>query len=671
MRNLPKIPPGRSRWGYRVRGFKGGPGVFGLLTLSMLWALPVLWMHASAARAADDDGDDDDDELSQVVVTATRRPVLVKDEPLHVEAVPAEEIEENLTEAPGNISMIFSELPGVHVESAAPGLGGASVQLRGMPGHDTLILMDGLPILGAEPDAFGFMQTPPLDLSQAEVIKGAVSALYGGSALGGVLNLVSRTPHTGSSFLLSGDSHGGRQAEAFVALPGTQWSSTLTAGADTQSREDIDNDGWADLAYHQRLFVRPRLWWQQGKDQSLFLTAGFMDEDREGGTQPGAMLGNGQVFPEDLHTRRFDIGAVSHFALDEGALDGRYSLTSNQETSTFGALHANPTLTTAYLEEAWSGEFHDHKLIAGLAFEHDGLNASQVPGVGYEYNVPAAFVQDEFAPWSWLTIAASARVDAQNDYGTYVSPNLSALLHAQGAWSLRAAVADGFTAPTPQLEDIQSTSLATLLPLHNLHAERARTASLDARWADEGWDVNVSAYTSEIRDPLEVIAVGERFELVNDPGIRRAPGTEVVVMYRLGPLESIASWNRVYATQTAATGIPSAVPLVPHSTAQIGTILESEKRGRVGLEVEYTGPQDLEDDPWRASSPGFIEFNALAEVRFGRLRLFFNALNLSNVRQSNWTPLLRPSPGPGGNPITEDWAPLTGRTFNAGLRIDL
>jgi len=107
--------------------------------------------------------------------------ILMKDEPVHVESVSTDEIAENLTESPGNVASIFLELPGMHVESVAPGLGSAAMQLRGMPSRDTLVLVDGLPLLGAEPDGFGILQTPPLDLERAEVIKGAASALYGAS----------------------------------------------------------------------------------------------------------------------------------------------------------------------------------------------------------------------------------------------------------------------------------------------------------------------------------------------------------------------------------------------------------------------------------------------------------------------------------------------------------
>ena len=121
---------------------------------------------------------DDDDEvaLDQVVITATRYPGLIRDQPLRVEAVPAEEIEENMTVQPGNLSSLLNELPGVRLQSQAPGLGGVGLQLRGLPPRETLVMTDGLPLLGSAPDGLGLLQVPPIDLAHVEVIKGAVSA---------------------------------------------------------------------------------------------------------------------------------------------------------------------------------------------------------------------------------------------------------------------------------------------------------------------------------------------------------------------------------------------------------------------------------------------------------------------------------------------------------------
>ena len=618
---------------------------------------------------------DDQGGVEEIVVKATRTATLIRDEPLRVEAVPAEEIEENLTIQPGNLSSLLNELPGIRVQSAAPGLGGAGLQLRGMPTRHTLVLTDGLPLLGAEPDAFGILQTPPLDLARVEVIKGAASALYGGSALGGVLNLVSQTADTEPGILANATSRGGSDLVGFLTdKVSSRWSDTLTVGAHSQSREDVSGDGWADLPSYRRFTLRPRVWWDGGQGRSLFLTAGFTDENREGGTLPGRVLPGGSAFPEALRTRRFDGGAVSQWMLADGlSLSGRVSLASTHLDRTFGTQRIASTQTTVFGEEALIGNHHGHAWVLGLAFERDELAVPTVPGVSYTYNVPALFAQDEFAPTTWLKFAGSARVDAHNDYGTFLSPRLSALLHPPASeWTVRGSVGGGFAAPTPLVDEIEATGLTTLLPLRGLHAERAVTASLDAKWADNGWDVNASVFTSEIRDPLAAQgAPGQRLELVNAPGPRRAPGAEALIRYVTGPLQLIASWSYLDVTEVLTPGLRQDAPLVPRHSGELAGIVENQKRGRIGLELGYTGRQALTNDPYRSVSEPYFELNALGEIRFGGISIFLNAINLTNVRQTRFDPLVRQGPGPGGNPITDVWAPLGGRTFNLGIRAEL
>ncbi len=211
-----------------------------------------------------------------------------------------------------------------------------------------------------------------------------------------------------------------------------------------------------------------------------------------------------------------------------------------------------------------------------------------------------------------------------------------------------------------------------VLPLAGLHPERAITTSLDAKWNARGWDVNLSVFDSEIRDALTALpGEGEKFEIVNGAGPRRAPGAEVLIGYVAGALQAIASWSYLHATEEVTPGARQDAPLVPRQAAEIGAILEDETRGRVGLEVGYTGRQALEYDPYRTVSPGFVELNALGELRFGEIAVFLNAINLTDVRQTHYDPLLRPSLGPGGNPITDVWAPLDGLTFNLGIRAEL
>lgn len=620
-------------------------------------------------------GDEDEVALDQIVVTATRTPGLIRDEPLRVEAVPADEIEENLTVHPGDLSSLLNELPGVRLQSAAAGLGGAGLQLRGMPTRHTLVLADGLPLLGTEPDGFGLLQTPPLDLARVEVIKGAASALYGGGAVGGVLNLVSQTAAADSSVLANVSSRGGRTLEGFFAEGGTTgWSGTLTAGVHDQSREDVNGDGWADLPSYRRYTVRPRAWWNPGADQSLLFTAGLTDEYREGGTLTGRSLHSNSPFAEALHTQRLDGGVVSHWRVGKGiAMEGHLSVSSTNLDRIFGLQRIASTQTTVFGEEALSGTANEHAWVLGAAFSHDGLSVDAVPGVGYTSNVPAVFAQDEFAPAAWVKLAASARVDAHNEYGTFFSPRLSALFRRPGGpWSLRASVGSGYAAPTPFVDEVEATGLGTLLPLRGLHAERAVTESLDAKWADEVWDINLSVFSSEIRHALAVQSVPrDKLALVNAPGPRRAPGAELLIHYVGGPLHVIVSYSHIQATQASLSGLRQDAPLVPRSFGEVGAILENKKRGRIGLELGYTGRQALEEDPYRRVSEPYVELNALGEVHFGAVSIFINAINLTNVRQTRFDPLIRQTPGFGGTPITEVWASLEGHTFNLGIRVDL
>src|SRR5437773_3050452 len=169
-------------------------------------------------------------ETQVAVVSSTRSGTVIEDQPIRVEAVPEEEIEENQTIAPGNLTTLLNELGGLRVQTTVPALGGSELRLQGLRGRYTQILTDELPLYGSQPDGFSLMQVPPLDLARVEVIKGTTSALYGGSALGGIVNLVSRRPGGEPEPLVNQTSHLGTDAMAFVpGSLGGRWGYTLLA----------------------------------------------------------------------------------------------------------------------------------------------------------------------------------------------------------------------------------------------------------------------------------------------------------------------------------------------------------------------------------------------------------------------------------------------------------
>jgi len=129
-----------------------------------------------------------------VEVSATRTGKRLEDQPMRVEVLEREEIEEKMLMTPGDIVMMLNEMGGMRVQATSPSLGAASVRIQGMRGRYTRFLSDGLPLFGEQVGALSLMQVPPMDLSQVEVIKGVASSLYGAGAMGGVVNLIARRP---------------------------------------------------------------------------------------------------------------------------------------------------------------------------------------------------------------------------------------------------------------------------------------------------------------------------------------------------------------------------------------------------------------------------------------------------------------------------------------------
>ena len=112
-----------------------------------------------------------------------------------------------------------------------------------------------------------------------------------------------------------------------------------------------------------------------------------------------------------------------------------------------------------------------------------------------------------------------------------------------------------------------------------------------------------------------------------------------------------------------------AVPLTPAHAGSLNAIWEGDEWGRFGIEMYFVGRQDLDENPYRRVSRSHLLVGALAERRFGGLRLFINAENLLDVRQTKHDPLIVPAARPDGRWTVDAWAPLDGRVINGGLRV--
>ncbi len=610
----------------------------------------------------------------EIVVSATRSETRLKDQPLRVEVIDREEIEEKALMTPGSVAMLLGETSGLRVQTTAPSLGAANVRIQGLRGRYAQLLADGLPLYGAQGDSLSLLQVPPLDLAQVEVIKGVASALYGASALGGVINLVSRRPREPErELLLNATSQRGSDVTAWFAQPASaHWSWTMLTGYHGQERQDLDDDGWTDLPAFDRGLVRPRLFYDNERGRTMFVTAGVMAEDRSGGTEPGSVASDGRPFTEALKTRHADTGIVARWLTAGGRVASlRGSVMSQTRDRRFGDANEHGTRMTSFGEASLQGARGAHTWVGGVAAQHDRFDLRELPQFDYRFSTFSAFLQDEIALRPTLSLAASGRVDVHSEYGVLASPRLSLLARPPAGWTIRLSAGTGAFSPTPFTEETDETGLSRLLPLRNLRAERAFGSSLDVTRTFGRIEVTGTIFGSVVTRPLQRRDIAsDRVELVNAGEATRTGGTELIARYRIEGFVAMATHAWTRSTELDVdTGLRRDVPLTPRHAGSLNAIWEGEAWGRIGVELYYTGRQTLEDNPYRERGKPYWLFGVLGERRWKSARFFINAENLFDVRQTKHDPLVLPARLPDGRWTVDAWAPLDGRVINGGVRL--
>ena len=613
-------------------------------------------------------------DLDAVIVSSARTDRRLEQEPTRIEVLAREEIEEKLMMTPGDIAMMLNETSGLRVQTTSPSLGGANVRVQGLRGRYTQLLSDGLPLYGGQVGGLGMLQIPPLDLRQVEVIKGAASALYGSGALGGVINLMSRRPAAEHEreLLLNQTTRQGSDAVLWLSGPATSsWGYSLLAGGHRQSRRDLDADGWTDMSGYERIGLRPRARWTNQRGASLFATLGTTLEDRTGGTMPGRDAPDGEPFAESLVTRRFDAGVVGHALTGvSSSVQLRASAMIQRHEHRFGAVAEDDRHATGFVEIAWTTARGPATSTLGAAFQRETYTAADVPRFDYAFSIPSAFVQFDADLNERVTVTAGARADSHSEYGTLFYPRVAALVHAGRDWSVRASIAGGAFAPTPFTEDTEVIGLTPLDSLRGLKAERASTASIDIGGPLGAFELNATVFASRVRDAVALRDDAGALSLVNVDAPTRTSGTELFIRWKREPFTLTASHTFVHSTEyDVNVGARRDVPLTPKHAVGVVGMWEWEDAGRIGVECYYTGAQSLDDNPYRGESRPYVIVGFLAEKHIGRARVFVNAENLGNVRQTRYDPLVRTAPGRGGRWTTDAWTELSGRTINGGVRL--
>jgi outer membrane receptor for ferrienterochelin and colicins len=612
-------------------------------------------------------------ELEDIVVSAARTERLAGETPIRVEVISEMEVDEKTQMAPSGISMLLNETPGVRVQSVSPSLGTGAVRILGLPGQYTALLADGLPLYGGAASSIGPLDISPVDLARVEVIKGPASALYGGQALGGVINLISKPPTGRNEVLLNRRTLGVTDGAAWLSrrLSTTTGISLLVSGT-MQTPEDLDSDGWRDQADADRWGVRPRLTFVDGRGRSLFVTAGYGFDRRLGGTVPGAVAPDSLPFREELSGRRVDLGMSGRLPTGERShLALRFVLSANDRDRRFGSANESDRISTGFLEVTRGSSDPRGAEVIGVVLQRDAYRNDLNDGYDHRWWTPGAFATAErdIGP---LTASLSTRVDAHPEAGTRVTGRAAILAKPITGWDVRLAAGTGFAPGTAQLEETEATGLSLIRPGAALRHEESFGATLDIGGKVGAWDLLVTGFRAEVRDAVQLAdpgdASGEAI-LVNAAGPAKYQGIEALAIWRFPGGKLFLSYGFADATRTdATTGAREPTPLLPRH--RLGADLMLEKPGvyRVGLEGTVFGVQALDDDPYATESEPYVYTMFLVMRQFGAVEVVANFENLFNVRQTDFAPLVRPMPMAGGRWTVDGWAPMEGFMANVALR---
>lgn len=619
------------------------------------------------------------EELEEVVVTATRSSRTMEEIPTRIEVLSAEELGEKAVMNSTNIAMLLRESTGILMQQTSANSANQSIRIQGLDGRYTQLLRDGFPLYAGFAGGLSIMQIPPLDLRQVEVIKGSASTLYGGGAIAGLVNLVTKQPVAGSpelSVMLNQTSAGGTTLNGFYGEKYKKTGLTLYTSANRQQPYDPNNDHFSDIPKVRSLTVNPRFYYYPNDSTSLWLGVNTAIENRIGGDVEAIEEGPyaDHQFTEENRSQRFS----TQLRYDQ-ALASESQLTVKNSVSFFDREVIVPDFSfqgqqwSSYTEASYSRENEQLQWIAGVNLLTDKFtegNTNDHPARDYENVTLGAFAQNTWNMSRYAALESGLRTDYNTDYGTFVLPRVSLLLKASQKLSGRIGGGMGYALPTIFTEQAEALTFQNILPIRQetVKAETSLGGNFDINYetllTDElSFSINQMFYYTRLNDALILTEEGgsglRSFRNADGPVVSQ--GFETNVKLGWHDLKLFLQYAYIDA-RLRYKEVNQRKPLTPRHNAGAVLMFEQHGKWRIGLEAYYTGQQFLSDyTPTR--NYWIMGLMGLREV--GRWSVFLNFENFVDSRLSRFQEIVSP---PHANPgFAEVWAPTDGFVMNGGF----
>lgn len=622
----------------------------------------------------------DEETLEEVIISSTRGTRSIQNIPTRVEFISSEELGEKGSMKPGDIRMLLNESTGIITQQTSATSGNAAIRIQGLDGRYTQILKDGFPVFADAASGLGLLQTPPLDLKQVEIIKGSTSTLYGGGAIAGLINLISKTPEEkrNLSLHLNGTSGKGLDVSGFYGQRFNKVGTTIFASYNRNWAYDPSNTGFTAIPQFDRYVFNPKLFLYLTENTQMSIGLNAMFEDRLGGDIE-YIKGKGDdthsYFEKNKTQRHSTQLTFGHRFNEKDRLDFKNSVTyfkrnidvpsysfEGVQVSTFSELsHTHTNQKTEWVAgvNLWTNKFDEKKL-------------TDFQPRDYNQTILGAFVQNNWEATEWLNLETGLRTDYVPDYGTAILPRVSAHFKITDKFSSRLGGGFGYKAPTIFTEDSERLQYQHVLPIDKdkNKLERSYGLNIDFNYVTSFCDGNITFSINQLffytylDNPLLLQSTTDGlYRLNNITGHTDSKGGETNVKIRYKDFHLYLGYTFT-DIGTKENGIRRENILTPKHRLNGILMYEVEDEWKIGLEAYYFSPQKLGDG---LKGKQYVVCGFMIEKIWEMFSLYANFENFTDRRQTRFDTIYT---GSISNPIFRDiYAPLDGFVMNAGVKL--
>ncbi|WP_297337536.1 TonB-dependent receptor [Algoriphagus sp.] len=617
-------------------------------------------------------------ELELLTVQSNRSSRVIEDVPTRVEIIAGEELAEKGNMKPGDIRMLLNESTGIQTQQTSATSYNSSIRIQGLDGKYTQLLRDGLPLYSGYSSGLSLMQIAPLDLAQVEVIKGSSSTLYGGGAIAGLVNLITKRPQEKPelSFLINGTSALGLDASTFYSVKGEKLGTTVFASYNKGTAYDPAGIGLTAIPEFDRFTLNPKLLVDVGERSDLVAGVNFIQEERLGGNLD-FIEGNPVNDPyfEANKTHRISTELTFQTQWKKGN-----SLTFKNSLNFFDRKIEIPNYRfggkqfSSFSELNWSSTGTKSSWVTGLNLWTDQFEQRQgdlSSPLDYSLTTLGVFVQNIWNASPKWTLESGFRLDHLNSEGLFPLPKISAMYQPNQALTLRIGGGLGYKSPTVFTEETERIQFQNLIPIDDasLVSEKSAGANLDINYRIAlGEELSLVANTllffTRIENPLILEKNNEQFEFVQPGGKFETRGMEVNLKWNYRDFKLFTGYTFADVIQEF-NGEINPYPLVARHRLNNVLMFEKHENFWIGLEAYYFSPQVLNDGQ---KGQSYWILGLMTEKTLGEnFSVFANFENFLDTRQTRFDTIYT---GDLSHPEFRDiYAPVDGFVINGGVKL--